>query len=235
MQYIPPSSLRGHDLAPLLASRGLDPDWLTTDDFDPHHPANIARHTYLQAAELVPHHYRTAVPTLPEVHAWIDALIAAAKQAQAERGGPIASVTRGPSLLLLGPTGVGKSHQAYGAMRAIAVSGVAARWAVTTAADLYAALRPRHGVDSEAEFRRYRDAPLLLVDDLGAERRASEFTEEINFRLINHRYEHHLPTVLTTNVSPAELSSRLGDRVTSRLAEMCQLIPMKGHDRRRTA
>ena len=120
-------------------------------------------------------------------------------------------------------------------MRELAVTGVTARWAVTTAADLYAALRPRPGIDSEAEFRRYRDARLLLVDDLGAERKPTEFTEEVNFRLINHRYEHHLPTLMTSNVEPKELRARLGDRVTSRLAEMCERVAMKGNDRRRNA
>jgi len=235
MQYIPPASLRGHDLAPLLAARGLDADWLNVDDHDPHSPQNVARNTYAEVSRLVPFHYRTAVSSLPQLHAWINTLVDAALETQAERGAPIASVTVGPSLLLLGSTGVGKTHEAYGAMRELAVSGVAARWGATTAADLYAALRPRHGIDSEAEFRRYRDARLLLIDDLGAERKPTEFTEEINFRLINHRYEHHLPTLMTSNVRPKELAERLGDRVTSRLAEMCQRVAMEGNDRRRNA
>jgi DNA replication protein DnaC len=235
MQYIPPASLRGQNTAPLLAARGLAADWLDLNDFDPHSPANVARYTYAEVSRLVPFHYRGAVTSLPQLAAWIDTLVAAAREWQAERGAPIASIIHGPSLLLLGATGVGKTHEAYGAMRELAVTGVRGEWAVTTAADLYAALRPRHGVDSEAEFRRYRDARLLLIDDLGAERKPTEFTEEINFRLINHRYEHHLPTLMTSNVDPKELAGRLGDRVVSRLAEMCQRVPMKGNDRRRTA
>ncbi|NUP18357.1 MAG: ATP-binding protein [Streptomyces sp.] len=235
MQYIPPSSLRGHDLAPLLAARGLHADWISLNDFDPHSQQNVARYTYLQAAALVPHHYRAAVASLPELHAWLDTLVADARTAQAQRDAPMATVINGPSLLLLGPVGVGKTHEAYGAMRQLAVSGVRAQWETTTAADLYAALRPRHGIDSEAEFRRYRDASLLLIDDLGAERKPTEFTEEVNFRLINHRYEHHLPTLLTSNASGDQLRERLGDRVTSRLREMCQRIAIKGDDRRRRA
>lgn len=235
MQYIPPSSLRGHDLAPLLAARGLDPDWLSLNDFDPHSSQNVARYTYSRVAELVPFHYRSALASLPELHAWIDTLVADAKAVQAERDAPMATVTNGPSLLLLGPVGVGKTFEAYGAMRQLAVSGVRAQWEATTAADLYAALRPRHGVDSEAEFRRYRDAVLLLVDDLGAERKPTEFTEEVNFRLINHRYERHMPTLITSNASGDQLRERLGDRVTSRLREMCQRVAMKGNDRRRRA
>lgn len=235
MQYIPPANLRGHQIEPLLASRGLTLDWFTTHDFDPHSTANVARWTYSETAKLVPFHYRNAISSLPQLRVWIDGLVAEAKEVQAERGAPIASVNVGPSLLLLGVCGVGKTHEAYGAMRELSVTGVTARWSVTTAADLYAALRPRHGVDSEAEFRRYRDARLLLVDDLGAERKPTEFTEEVNFRLINHRYEHHLPTLFTSNVEPKQLAERLGDRVTSRLAEMCERIAMKGNDRRRRA
>lgn len=235
MQYIPPNNLRGHDIAPLLAARGLDADWFNQHDFDPHSTANIARYTYTEVAAKIPFHYRTAVASLPQLHAWIDTLVAEARQRQAERGNPIASIINGPSLLLLGVTGVGKTHEVYGAMRELAVTGVYAGWAVTTAADLYAALRPRHGIDSEAEFRRYRDARLLFVDDLGAERKPTEFTEEVNFRLINHRYEHHLPTLFTSNVEPKQLAERLGDRVTSRLAEMCERIALKGNDRRRAA
>lgn len=233
MHYIPPNTLRGHNLGPLLAARGHNPDWITADDHDPHNPANVARYTYTETAKLVPFHYRNAVASLPQIREWINTLVRGALNAQTERGAPIATITHGPSLLLLGVTGVGKTHEAYGAMRELAVSGVYAQWQTTTAADLYAAIRPRHGVDSETEFRRYRDARLLLVDDLGAERKPTEFTEEINFRLINHRYEHHLPTLMTSNMRPKELSERLGDRVTSRLVEMCQRVPMEGHDKRR--
>jgi DNA replication protein DnaC len=235
MQYIPPNNLRGANLAPLLAPRGLDPEWIQLHDFDPHSPQNVARYSYAEVAGLVPFHYRTALTSLPELRTWIDTLVDTAKQEQEERNSLIASVIHGPSLLLLGQTGVGKTHEAYGAMRELAVTGVYAQWQVTTAADLYAALRPRHGIDSEAEFRRYRDARLLLVDDLGAERKPTEFTEEINFRLINYRYERHLPTLFTSNADAAALRDRLGDRVTSRLREMCQRVAIKGNDRRRNA
>lgn len=234
MQPVPPFNPKLYDLEPLFAARGLTPDWITKDDGDPYGPHNVARFSVLEAAKVIPFRFRTAQPTLPELRSWIDQLATIARDRQAQRGGSgAASVHHGPSLLLLGVTGVGKTHEAYGAIRDLAVAGVASRWVVTTAADLYAALRPRHGIDSEAEFRRYRDAQVLFVDDLGAERKATEFTEEVNFRLINHRYEKYLPTLLTSNVLPKELAGRLGDRVTSRLAEMCQRVVIKGNDRRR--
>lgn len=233
MQWIPPINPKRYHLEQLLAVRGVDLDWLNSGDADPYSVANVARHSIAAAAKIIPFHYRAAIADSPEIQTWLQELVAEAHELQAERGAPVGSVTRGRSLLLLGPTGTGKTHQAYGAIRELAITGVAATWVVTTAADMYAALRPRHGIDSEAEFRHYRNAPMLLVDDLGAERKPTEFTEEVNFRLINWRYENHLPTLITSNLVPKEISDRLGDRVTSRLIEMCERVVFQGRDRRR--
>jgi DNA replication protein DnaC len=233
VQYVPPLNPRLYpNLLPLLANRGRTLDWLNSND-DPDSEPNIARLSLIEAAKVTPARFQGAVPTDPAVRTWVDAVAAQARADMVQRGAYIATISQGPSLILLGATGVGKTHESYGAVRDLAITGVVTRWAVTTAADLYAALRPRHGIDSEAEFARYRNARLLLLDDLGAERKPTEFTEEITFRLINHRYEHQLPTLITSNVSPGELAGRLGDRVTSRLAEMCQRIVLKGHDKRR--
>lgn len=233
MQWIPPFDPKRYHLEQLLAARGITAEWLASGDADTFHPANIARYSITEAAKVIPFKFQDAVVDSPAVQAWLQELIDQARTDQSKRGNPLATVIHGRSLLLLGPTGAGKTHQAYGAIRELAITGVAARWVVTTAADMHGALRPRHGVDSEAEFRRYRDARILLIDDMGAERTPTEFVEEVNFRLINHRYEHHLPTLLTSNLLRKELAARLGDRVTSRLVEMCQPVIFDGPDRRR--
>jgi len=233
MQWIPPINPKRYNLDELLAARGVSTDWLNSGDTDTFSPGNIARYSVTEAAKLIPFTFRDAIADSPDVLAWVQELVTQARTEQAERGNPLATVIHGRSLLLLGPTGAGKTHQAYGAIRELAITGVAARWISTTTADLYAALRPRHGIDSEAEFRQYRDARILLIDDLGADRKPTDFTEEVNFRLINHRYEHHLPTLITSNLLPKEIAERLGDRVTSRLIEMCQRVVFAGPDRRR--
>lgn len=233
MQWIPPINPKRYHLEQLLAARRVDLGWLNSGDADPYSAANVARYSILTASKIIPFHYRAAVADNPEIQTWLQELVTEARETQAERGAPVASVTRGRSLLLLGSTGTGKTHEAYGAIRELALTGVTATWVVTTAADMYAALRPRHGIDSEAEFNRYRNASVLLVDDLGAERKPTEFTEEVNFRLVNWRYENHLPTLITSNLLPKEIGARLGDRVTSRLIEMCERVVFTGPDRRR--
>ena len=116
-------------------------------------------------------------------------------------------------------------------MRALSVSGVRSRWELITTADFYARLRPRHQVDSEEEFRKIADCPLLVLDDLGAAK-DSEWTEEQNYRLINHRYENVMPTLITSNLAPKDLAAGLGDRVASRLREMAHRVVVPGGDRR---
>ncbi|MFD5031676.1 ATP-binding protein [Streptomyces sp. NPDC058405] len=230
MDVVPPVDLT--DWKPLLHRHNINPDELNHRDGDPYSRHNTARREINRTTDRVPFIYRHATPDLPEIHNWIDTLVAASLISQGHK--PTATLAHGRSLLLLGPTGVGKTHQAYGALRDLAVTGVALNWLATSSADMYAALRPRSGVDSETEFRRYAHARLLLIDDLGAAK-ASEWTEEINFRLVNNRYENQLPTLFTSNVLPGELTNRVGDRVASRLIEMCDRVVITGNDRRRQA
>ncbi|MFK0140667.1 ATP-binding protein [Streptomyces murinus] len=146
------------------------------------------------------------------------------------------SVVRNPddtrSLLIVGPTGTGKTHYAYGVLRGIAETGTTTGWAAYTAADLYAQLRPRAGRDSEATFETIADTDVLFVDDLAAAK-LTEWTEEVTYRLINHRYEQCKPGIFTSNVPPAQLRDALGERIASRLTEMCERIVLKGDDRRK--
>lgn len=136
------------------------------------------------------------------------------------------------SLLLVGPVGVGKTHYAFAALRAVADTGSTIRWQAYTAANLYAALRPRDDRRADSDYESIAHAPLLLIDDLGAAK-LTEWAEEVTYRLINDRYERCLPSIFTTNVLPAQLGATVGDRVASRIAEMCDRIPLKGIDRRK--
>lgn len=136
-----------------------------------------------------------------------------------------------PSLLLVGPTGVGKTWLAYGALRAAVTTAGVQKWEAVAYADFVAELRPS-GKDPEAAMGRYRDADLLMLDDLGAAK-GSEWVEETVYRLLNHRYNAMLPAIFTTNVPLAELRDHLGDRLASRLVETCELLTLTGPDRRR--
>ncbi|WP_329348945.1 MULTISPECIES: ATP-binding protein [unclassified Streptomyces] len=211
-------------LARILAARNIDPAAVTdlADEPEPYSPLDA-----LLAG--MPPRYRAAVADHPQVLAWAREV---AEAAVAPSRGARRQVTTGPSLLMAGVVGAGKTHQAYGAVRRLVQSGVGVRWRATTAADLYADLRPRPGADSERELAAVSRCPLLIIDDLGAAK-ASEWVEEVTYRLINRRYNHMLPTLITTNLAIKDLRAYLGDRVTSRLAQMTTRVEFEPVDRRR--
>ncbi|WP_328886143.1 ATP-binding protein [Streptomyces sp. NBC_00316] len=208
----------------VLAVRGMNLQNL------PEAPADAQPYTSLALLEArLPPRYRTACADHPDVLAWTRDVIA---RAEAPNPGARRQITTGPSLLLAGVTGAGKTHQAYGAVRALAEVGLVLRWRATTAADLYADLRPRPGHDTERALEKVSCHPLLILDDLGAAK-ASEWVEEITYRLINRRYNLMLPTLITTNLAMRDLRDQLGDRVASRLAEMTTRVTFEPVDRRR--
>lgn len=164
----------------------------------------------------LPPRYTDALPDEAAVIAWVDAYVANPRAAD--------------SLLLVGVTGVGKSYQAYGALR-MAMTLRPAAWKTTTFADFTASLRPT-AKDPEGNLKTLRDTDLLLLDDLGTAKH-TEWVEEITYRLINARYEAMRPTIFTTNIPLADLRGAVGDRIASRLVETTTIVPMLGDDRRR--
>ena len=74
--------------------------------------------------------------------------------------------------------------------------------------------------------------PLLLIDDLGTEPVLRNITVEYLFLLLNER--EGMATVTATNLTPAQLMNRYGERVCSRLLDKRQseVILLKGQDLR---
>ncbi|MER8036120.1 ATP-binding protein [Streptomyces hydrogenans] len=211
-------------MARILAARNIDPAAVAEAVQEPEALSPLEA---LSAG--TPPRYRAAVADHPQVLDWVRTV---AEAAVAPNQGARRQVTTGPSLLMAGVVGAGKTHQAYGAVRRLVENGVGVRWRATTAADLYADLRPRPGSDSERELASVSRCPLLIIDDLGAAK-ASEWVEEVTYRLINRRYNYELPTLITTNLAIRDLRAHLGDRVASRLAQMTTRVEFEQVDRRR--
>lgn len=66
-----------------------------------------------------------------------------------------------------------------------------------------------------------KTVPLLILDDLGAFV-YTEWARQKIYSILNHRLNHRLPVVVTTNVALEDLEDYLGERTTSRLIEMCR-------------
>lgn len=137
-------------------------------------------------------------------------------------------------LVILGTVGTGKSYVAA----ALAVE-LASRDYVpvlfTTEAAFSAAIRPSTGggSSSELDMQLYMLAPVLVLDDFGADR-PTPWSLSVLLRLMHHRSHNALPTIITSNLTPAEIRAYCGDdeRLVQRIAGGAELITMAGATRR---
>lgn len=120
-------------------------------------------------------------------------------------------------LLLKGSYGCGKTHLAAAVANYQVEQGLPVLFVVVP--DLLDHLRAAYAPDSAVSFdRRFdtvRTAPLLILDDLGAQS-STAWAQEKLYQILNYRYNAQLPTVITTNAELEDLDARL----RSRLAEL---------------
>ena len=139
-----------------------------------------------------------------------------------------------PNLLLYGPGGVGKTfllNCVFARLLERGFSGVR-----ITAYRMHETMRLKHiGAQEEAQgFEELIQTPILVIDDLGTEPMLRNITVEYLFTLLNERCAAGRATLIATNLSPAELKERYGERVASRLLDRsrCVTVRMAGADLR---
>jgi DNA replication protein DnaC len=78
-----------------------------------------------------------------------------------------------------------------------------------------------------------QSVPLLVLDDIGSEK-PTEWARERLTQLIGHRYDNELCTLISSNLTLAELKEHIDPigRITSRIKGMTVPIEYRGKDRR---
>lgn len=147
-------------------------------------------------------------PSLKEAHHWSKAL--------AEESDSIKWLT------LSGGRDLGKTHLAQGVCRRWLESGKPAKFVFVP--DLLDWLRESFerqklgdpGLSLSARMKILHEVPLLVLDDLGTQK-PTEWAMERLMTIINHRYENHLPLMVTTNKPvdnlPGDDEGRIGSRL----------------------
>ena len=130
------------------------------------------------------------------------------------------------NLVFVGGNNTGKTHAAYAACRFMTLHGVLRR-----SDDLY---MPRslmlecvdaHNTldgwakdqDAARNVMKYKEVPLLLIDDLGAVATSSASALSNIASIVTHRYNNQMPMVATSNLNSEELSAIYGTTMVRRV------------------
>ena len=161
--------------------------------------------------------------------------------------------TAGKGLLFVGDIGTGKTHLSVGVLRRL-VREKGVRGLFCDYRELLKSIQNSYNpqvATTELELLKpVFAAEVLILDDLGAQK-PNDWVWDTVALILNTRYNDKQSTIITTNYpdQPAAsgnltetqraareltLGDRIGDRMRSRLAEMCVRVEMKGKDFRQT-
>ena len=137
--------------------------------------------------------------------------------------------------ILYGPTGTGKTVRARLAREFAGVEVVTARHLFDELITLPFYQASRIGSLTISSRMKGSD---LIIDDLGTEPQTATIYGNVRnpmAELLEERYEvwPHIRTYMTTNLTSQEIEERYGERVVSRLSEMCGTMLLYGADRRK--
>ncbi len=142
------------------------------------------------------------------------------------------------SLLLAGPSGIGKTHLAAAILNECAGKGIGGVYCES--ATLLTRLRSTYDKNSGTQdtdiLRRLTNADLLVLDDLGGEQ-LTRWGQNMLHMVLNSRYNQDLATVCTTRLPPSpherdSLLFEIGGRLLSMLHQMCDVVEFDGADYR---
>lgn len=138
-------------------------------------------------------------------------------------------------LLLWGNTGNGKTYAAACIANALIDKGVPVL--ITSFGRILSAITGLFAEERIAYIDSLQEFPLLILDDLGAERQ-SQFALETVYTVIDNRYKAKLPMIVTTNCTLQELKNAPNmdyQRIYDRVLEMCVPLHFTGDSLRKEA
>ena len=136
-----------------------------------------------------------------------------------------------PSILLMGGTGLGKTHLSSAVAREVIEKGNDVFY--TGAIDLFSQFEIQRFKSYNNEpnelIERYFECDLLIIDDLGTEM-INQFSVSTLYNLLNDRLCRKKPTIVSTNLSQDDINKKYTDRITSRMFGEYKIVFFAGTD-----
>lgn len=136
------------------------------------------------------------------------------------------------NLLLLGGTGLGKTHLCAAIAGRVIENGhdvVFESMENIVGSFEYEKFRRGNDTVTESKTDRYFDCDMLIIDDLGAEM-TGNLSSSVLYNIVNTRLINGRGTVINTNLDPAKITSVYGERITSRLFGEYTVLMLNGKD-----
>ena len=156
-------------------------------------------------------------------------------------------------LLIIGPIGVGKTHLAVGIVKEIIAKGIPCLFYDyrELLKEIQNSYNASVAVTEMQVLKPVFETEVLVLDELGAVK-PTEWVWDTVSHILNTRYNDERTTIITTNfkdLPPSKtdsddgdrarafrasreetLGDRIGERMRSRLHEMCKIVKMEGED-----
>ena len=138
------------------------------------------------------------------------------------------------SMLLAGPTGVGKTHLSLAMADKVSQAGYSVVYTtVQRMMDFLEGEKFARDTQTREKFfgatDTYLDCDLLILDDLGTEL-STAFTSAALFNILNTRLVEERPAIISTNLELPEITARYSQRMASRLIYGYKVLRFAGKD-----
>jgi primosomal protein DnaI len=144
---------------------------------------------------------------------------------------------------IYGNNGSGKTHIMAAMINELAKRNI--RCGIIYFPELLRTLKANFGTDYDQRYLYIRNLPVLVLDDIGAEKLTEWGRDEILSSILQYRMQANLPTFFTSNLSISNFEKHLADaghtndlikarRIIERIKSMCVNIEVEGKNLRKT-
>lgn len=141
-------------------------------------------------------------------------------------------VTKG--VFFTGGTGVGKTYALHAIQKRInELAGYNSCTGIENWTELLFELKEKISANQIRDFlsNHVTNRNHIFIDDVGAEKQ-TEWSQEMLYMIVNRAYEQCHALFIVTNLTVEQFTEKYGERITSRLVEMCEVVELTGEDRR---